>query len=713
MRARDIKVYMSGLRPNTEHYFFFDKQDVTSNVCPGSVSDTVNGVQRNGTFGAPVKSDDRGVLRAVFALPEATFFVGDRNLEIVDVDSYNTIESAATSYGLLTYRAYNFSVEKSRLTVSTRTAETSVRETSTLRTVTSRSVEREQIARGGGKDPIAQTFVIKQGMGQGSDTIFASKIDIYFKKKSTRNGVTVELREVENGYPSAHVIPFSKVHLTPAQVFATDDASAATTIIFKAPVRLDTEKEYAFVVMPDAANPDYLIFTSKVGNADLTPGITQGKAVVQDWGDGVLFTSTNNRAWKSYQDEDIKFNLYRHNFSASTGSVTLTNNDHEFLNMRNVQGRFKPGELVYGFSDISENTGDTVSTQMNSVEITGTNLSETYAAGDKVLLSSGGANKQIVEVVSANNTTIVADNTVSFTDTVFHFPATVGTISHYNIKYPDFIILEDSNATPLRKFKLDEEIVGFDSGARARVDQILNKEFSYIQPIIYRSNDSVTNTTLSGTFSSPLNSFTTVTKGMQFNDKTTFNKDGLVVYSKSNDPSRSKGLELTVNMSNGNNVTSSPLVDLETVEVLANEWKITNDPNTTSKYISQTVELVESLDAEDMEVFVTAYRPTGTRIKVYIKPQAANDPSSFESNDWVELELYSGLNTFSADNNTNDFREFAYRVAESDKSNDMLSYTNEKGLYEGYRRFAIKIELLSENIFKAPRLLDYRGIALT
>lgn len=715
MRGRDVKVYMAGLRPNTLHYFYFDREDVTDRVCNGgrNLPDTVNSIQRNGQLGGGVYTDSQGVLRAVFALPEATFYVGDRNLEIADVDTYNNIEDAATSYGMLTYRAYNFSVEKSRLTVSTRTAETSVRQTETLRTVTTRTLEREQIQRGGGKDPIAQTFVIKQGMGQGSDTVFASKIDLYFKKKSTRNGVTVELREVENGYPSYNVIPFSKVHLTPAQVSTSDDASVATTVIFKAPVRLDTEKEYAFVVIPDASDPDYLIFTSKVGNSDLTPGVTQGKAIVQDWGDGVLFTSTNGRAWQSYQDEDIKFNFYRHNFSASTGSVTVINDDHEFLKINNISGRFAMGELVYSPEAIDEETGSTVSTISNSNEITGQNLSTTYNAGDKILVTNAQENKQIVTVVSANTTAIIADTTISFTDTVLHFPVTTGIVSHYDTKYPGFIILQESNASAVRKWEAGDDIIAFDSSANARVDTVENKQFSYIQPMIYRTNDSVTTTTLSGTYSSPLNSFALVTKGMQFNDKTTFNKDGLVIYSKSNDPSRSRGFNLTVNMTNGNNVTSSPIVDLETVEILAYEWKITNDSATTSKYISQTVELAESLDAEDMEVFVTAYRPTGTRVKVYIKPQAANDPTAFDTNEWIELELYSGLNTYSADNNINDFREFAYRVSESEKSNEMLSYSNSKGLFEGYRRFAIKIELLSENIFKAPRLLDYRGIALT
>jgi uncharacterized alkaline shock family protein YloU len=223
----------------------------------------------------------------------------------------------------------------------------------------------------------------------------------------------------------------------------------------------------------------------------------------------------------------------------------------------------------------------------------------------------------------------------------------------------------------------------------------------------------LTRSTLTGTFVDPAVTTNTYTKDTPFNDKTVFTEKGMVVFSKSNDIARAKGLNFTVNMSNGSNVTSTPFIDVEMACVFAYQYKITNDPATTSKYISKTVELVESLDAEDMQIYITAYRPNGTDIRVYIKPQAAEDPSVFETNDWIELELSQGINQFSSVSNMRDFREFVYRVPDSAKTGGVLTYTNSISTFDGYRRFAIKIELLSEDIFKAPRLLDYRGIALT
>lgn len=721
MSATEIKVYMSGLRPNTQHYFFFDEVDVNEFVAPGNNADTPSEVFRNGNFNAAVTTDNNGVIRAIFALPAETFFIGDRKLEIVDVDTYDTIESGSTSYGSVIYRAYNFSIEKSAFTASTRAPSQFITETVSERNVSRRLIDSVQnifllqparIAEGR-QDPIAQTFFIKSGMGQNSNSVFISKLDVYFKRKSATNGVVVEIREVINGYPSYQNVPFSNVHLTPAEVSVSDDASLATTIIFPAPVRLDTEKEYAFVIIPDAGDPNYLIFTSKVGGTNLTPGANQGLAVVQDWGDGVLFTSTNNRTWKSYQDEDVKFNLYRHNFNSSTGSVTLTNNDQEFLSTENNIGRFKTGELVYTIHATHSLTSNTVSVTTGSNEIGGTDLSTTYAADDYIVVDDGFTNKQIFQVVSANSTIIVADRPAFFTATLPGNPVTVGTLRHYDFRYPNFIVLEGSNATFSRKFEAADTIYGFDSGTQATINTVDNMSFSYIQPMIMRTNDSVTSTTLSGTFVDPNNTTVTYAQDMQFNDNTYFGRMGMIVFSKSNDINREKSIDLTVGMTNASNVTSTPFIDIETASVLAYQWKITNTPATTSKYISKTVELVENLDAEDFKIYITGYRPNGTDIKVYIRPQAAHDPASFEDNAWIELELTEGINKYSANSNRFDFREFAYELPDAAKTDEVLTYTNSIGTFTGYRRFAVKIELLSENIFKAPRLLDYRGISLT
>ena len=722
MASRDIKVYMSGLRPNQRHYFFFDGVDVNAHVMPGSITaDSVGEVGRYGDKGAAVTTDANGVIRAVFHLPAETFYVGDRVLEIADVSAYNSIDSASTSKGFVTYRAYNFSVEKTSLTTSTRSPNFDVNTT-----VTTRNVAR----RIRGRDPLAQTFFVKKGMGAGSNSVYLSNIDVYFRRKPTQtgsgsddssplNGVSLQIREVVNGYPTNRILPFANVHKLPADVNTSEDASAATTFTFEAPVRLDVEKEYSIVVQPDASDPNYLIYTSKVGGIDLTPGATKGSAITQDWGDGVLFTSTNNSAWKSYQDEDIKFTIRRHNFNSSSGTVKLTNANHEFLTLSNVTGRFTPGELVYQLLSAPADTG--ITTVAGSKTITGgQSLDTVYAAGDYIRIVNTSTTKiQIHKIASITNaTTAILETPPSFSGTGTHMPVVAGELDLYDVqRNPYECHIAHSSATTSKQFSVSANLVGLDSASTANVSAINDINLSYIQPMIMKANDSTSRTTLSGTFVPPSDTSTTYLKPMQFNDNNHFSEKGVVLYSKSNDPAGVKAFSIDVAMSNGSNVTSTPFIDIEASKLIAYQYKITNDSDTTAKYISKKIELAEDLDAEDFNLILSAYRPAGTDIKVYIKAQNQYDFDDFDRLSWTELEKFEGVGSYSTISNLRDYREFKYRIKDVNKTGGVVSgpltYTSQSGVFEGFKRFQIRIDLLSPNIHNAPTLKDYRGLALT
>jgi len=713
MASRDIKIYMSGLRPNTPHYFYFDGQDVNAHIIPGSTASSVDGIERLGDKGVTsVSTDANGNIYAVFNLPAETFYVGDRVLEIADVNQYSSIDSASTSKGFITYRAYNFSVEKSALTTSTRAPDFDVNTTTTTRNV---------IRRIRGRDPIAQTFFIKKGMGRGSNSVYLSEVDVFFKRVATeKNGITLQVREVINGYPTNQIVPFSKVHKLHTELTSatSDDASVATTFAFDAPIRLDVEKEYAIVLQPDASDPNYLVFTSKVGGIDLTPGTTQGTAIVQDWGDGVLFTSTNNSAWSSYQDEDMKFTLRRANFSASTGSVTLTNNDDEFLTVNNITGAFNVGEKIYQEDPVYVATppsnGVNV-TQNSNVVTSGGDLNTIYSDGDFIKISNGSdiGIYKIASVDSAVQLTLTSPWGFASVNGTDHLPVTVGVLSYLDKRNAATMHLTESSATSTRPFQVGQTIKGLDSTKTADITSIDNINISYFQPFISQINDSVSSTTFEGTFVSPDNVNITYDLPLQFNDNNHYNQKGVILYSKSNDPSRTKSFDLIVNMENNSNVTSSPFVDIEVSKLLAYQYTLSNTAADSSAFVSKTVELASDLDAEDINVIVTGYRPTGTDIKVYIRAQSPFDSAGFETVPWTELELFEGVGTFCSKTNIRDYKEFRYRIADANKNAGVYEYTSSNGTFQEFRRFAIKIELLSSNIHNAPTLMDYRAIALT
>ncbi len=712
MASRDIKLFMSGLRPNTAHYFYFDGVDVNAHIIEGSPADSVDGIERLGAKGiTSVSTDASGNLYAIFNLPAETFYVGDRVLEVADVDTYSSIDSASTSKGFITYRAYNFSVEKTALTTSTRQPDFDVNTRTTTRNVTRRVR---------GRDPIAQTFFIKKGMGQGSNSVFLSEVDVFFKRVSNVNGITLQVREVINGYPTNQIVPFSKVHKTfDGTTQESDDASVATTFTFHAPVKLDVEKEYAIVLQPDASDPNYLVFISRVGGTDLTPGVSQGSAIVQDWGDGVLFTSTNNQAWSSYQDEDMKFTLRRANFSATTGTMTLTPNNPEFLTVNNITGQFNVGEKIYQDDPNVNITANTVSVETGNTTITaGSNLDSFYSAGDFIrLFSSGDATNGLYKIKSVDSgTQITLESAYGFatTNSIFHHPVTVGELSYLDKRDASTMYLENSSATATRKFGPSAKpIRGLDSDVSADAVTVDNINISYVQPFIAKVNDSVSTTTVDGTFVPLDNVNITYDMPLQFNGNNHFNEKGVVLYSTSNDPSGAKTFDVTVNMSNNGNSTSSPFIDMEISKLLAYQYTLSNTETDTSKYISKTIELSSDLDAEDLELILTGYRPLGSDIKVYIKAQSPFDGASFDTLDWTELELFEGIGVFSNKSNIKDYKEYKYKVPATAKNGGVWEYTSDNGTFTEYRRFAIRIDLLSSEISNAPTVKDYRAIALT
>jgi len=128
-----------------------------------------------------------------------------------------------------------------------------------------------------------------------------------------------------------------------------------------------------------------------------------------------------------------------------------------------------------------------------------------------------------------------------------------------------------------------------------------------------------------------------------------------------------------------------------------------------AKYISRPVTLAEGFDAGDIRVFLTAYKPSGTDIKVYYKVKSADDPDPFNSKDYTLMNqktkstIYSGLNSF------NNKIEYEYEPFDTLNS---ISYSTSTTTFTSFNQYSIKIVLLSESTTKYPIVYDMRAIAL-
>lgn len=750
MREKLVQVSVFGLMPNTRFYFFFDGKDVNANVSKALVRS--NAIVSSSAFGGQViTSDSDGVLYAVFRIPAETFLVGDRTLEVMDVSLYEN-KNVAISYASARYSGFNFSSSEAALTSSTRPASITVSSASVTNTNTIVITQPPPVVnnitnvtndRSGrwrdGPDPIAQTFIIDTDLSSDTD-IFVSKVDLFFARKSrVGKGITVQIREVQNGYPAGQAVPFSTIHLTAAQVNAptTDvatNALTATTVTFEAPIALKTNTEYAIAIIPDGNDPLYLVWTSKTGEKDKDTGI----AIQQDTNAGVLFTSTNNKAWTPYQNENLKFKLYGSRFTSSSGSVTLTNKDHEFLTLSSVSGSFLGQEYVF-IDKTVYNTG-TVSITDGNTTVTGVGTSFTtqYSQGEHIVVKVGATNFEVLEILSiVNNTSMTVKDVPKQTASGIaqHYSSVVGKLAYINVtEDPILMILEDSTAkSSTFKFAAANNIVGRDSGATAAIATVRDLPVSYVQPQIYRSDFTKTRTALRAS-----KLYNGVSEGIQkniaFNDTNYLTDGAYFIKSKSTDFT-SSGFELTVDMSNTSSTTkdTSPVIDYDISGVMLAEYLVNTLPTSditengrlgsaTSKYVSRRVELADGLDAEDIRLLIGAYKPSSTDVRVYVKFQASTDIRSWAEVEWTQLNLKPETNAVSSLANRYDYREYEYSLGTVAKTagngawsdNGVIKYIDPTGaVYTSYKYFAIKIVMLSNGHNVVPRIKDLRAIALT
>lgn len=763
IRAQQVKVFVNGLRPGAQHYVFFDKQHVSSACAPATVPGSVSEVTEShftitGARGTALVANSRGELAFVFDLPANTFFVGEREILVMDFNDLSSVESA-TSTATTRFVAYNFGAEASSVSLSTKSVTPYVQSTLTTSATTTTRVSFERESRewvwsgwgdtggggNGGGDPLSQTFTLKTG--KGNDGYYVTSIDVYFAQKDTSLGVTLELREVNAGVPTARPLPETRVWMPSALVNTSSTAATATRFTFKTPVYVKADTEYAIVIYPDGLSPNYRVWTSRVGEPDvLNSAISNNK----NWGNGTLFYSTSGTSWTPVQDEDLKFKLQVASFTASSGTVGFVNDDYEFLNVTIRSGAFKGGESIAQIGNTYSNGTITTVTTNNIVTGTGTNFSSLtvgdsvallygsspvqsngfvtvtgtsvansfgttsfsaeYAAGDFIRFTDGanGEIRQVVTVTSNTAMTIDAPLTVAASNVrtyrisasydvakitaitnatsmaldrygmangIASYAKVVSGVVEMYDSLNDLLIVNKSNAanSTFRVNAANSTYLGTlvcdVSQARAVVTAVSNVSINYFSPLISRLEVPGTTTSLSVGVTN-LSTNTIVTDTYKFGEKSRVPFEG-VIKSKSNEIN---GISLTKSLVVTVPVTStytqiSPAVDVNPVSMLFAENLINDAPvgetgvygNAEAKYVSKRIVLADSLDAEDAIVYLTAYKPVGTEIDVYVKALNPADDESFLSKDWTLLEQETAP-VFSTSLNETDRREYKYVV---------------------------------------------------
>jgi len=213
-------------------------------------------------------------------------------------------------------------------------------------------------------------------------------------------------------------------------------------------------------------------------------------------------------------------------------------------------------------------------------------------------------------------------------------------------------------------------MVGDRSDARASVSSIGSIEVLSFTPFINVINPTGTSVTqtLNLTKSS---SGTTTSVSFPLAGKTDLDiNDTAIVKSKSNEISGTtltKSLTCTFTLGAAAYATS-PILDDSPASLVSSRYLINNSyanentryGNAMCKYISKRIVLADGMDAEDIKVYISAYKPVGSEVIVYAKILNTSDTEDFVNKDWTILSQVTESSLFSSTSDESDVKEYEY-----------------------------------------------------
>lgn len=747
MRSRRVTFTATGLKPSTVVYPFFDDVPVSS-YCKASNSSLVD----IGNFGETLTTSATGTLYGVFYIPENVFKTGERSFKLVDVQNLTIESETITTIGVGTYTGSNILITKANASVNVNQAQiTQTISQETQSVITSQTTSVDMFVPS--VDPIAQSFLVDDS-ASGTPGIFITKIDLFFQAKHPTLGIEVQIREVDEntGYPTPRIVPNGKKIITSDNVNISSDASLATSIIFDSPVYLENQKQYCFVVIPQGNNTDAKIWVAQIGGTD----ITTNAPIYTNNPMGDLFTSSTNRVWTPYLKEDIKCVIYRADFSTTAGSVTYKN-DIEFLSVNDIRNTFITGEKVFvSNGTLTVASGATVNNSLsNSIIIGSTTAQSAFTIGENIFITSNSGTITDIKRITAlpNTTNIRIDSNTTFTDNnasigkLYSNGSITGIVEFINPVDRDlYLTSSTANATVNFTFcNTQTLIIGETSKARANLVSVDNVTYSVAVPqlAIARPPGTAATLLLNGT---SIASTTRENTNLQLQNDVEIELVDFErrVLSRSNEYALMSGnnsLEFTVNMTTNNSKVSPIINDVKkNILVIKNEISTGNtliansetfpggNTTITSKYVSKRVTLAEGQDAEDIEVYLTANKPSGTEIYVYVKVQGAEDSELFDDKYWSLMEQITPTSVIGSKVNIRNYNEYRYRLPSlpaatiatgkvaarnANNSNTIRYHTLNGSAVDDFKTFAIKIVMTSTaGTHLIPRIADMRAIAL-
>ena len=692
IRVMAIGFKVFGLRPNTIHSFFFNGENVDDNIinavparvrplsevmrAPAGTVVNLDDFDTSrpaldvltpiGRRGDPIVTDDLGTASGIFVVPANRFLQGEREVRIVDVDDLDTEGDAIFSEASANFYS-------NRLEAQFTTLPPPPRPPAPPRP------PRRNFRRGGGggkrrRDPIAQTFTVPNDFN--TPAVFVSSLDIFFRTRGN-NPIRVFLCEVENGYPNTqNILQGSVKRLKTDDVNVSQDGSVATTFTFRHPIKLLTDRQYAFVVKPDLDDPDYDVYFSEIGGTDLITG----SAVNFQPFTGIAFLGANESTWSPLQSEDIKFTLKRANFSTGTGRTRFIPEgrdfiaDYEDISYLNNHTSILEGDFVYGTTNAESDPTVTVSnvntsivgvvSEIDDIDNTLTIIpsSGNWATSSAKVFSTtlrNGTTRNTTKYKLAFYRPVDGRTEVDSLDQNRFVGSTFGTVEdhEFSVIVPQFTTEVFNTSTIDFNFRYNVSNTEFKSFGVPS-----DGEYEYtIKPLIYRSKSNEINTVASAQGNT----------SFVYNVKMTNTSE---ITSPIIDLRRATtdlvgNLTTTPDTSNSNFIDGTSVDNELNSNIYSELFQGAGESNI--RYISRVVELAEGQDAEDLKVFVTAYKPARGRIDIFVR--ACHRFENIEDQLYTPMRVVNG-EEFSARDNILDTVEYEYRLmTTTERSSDEYS----------------------------------------
>jgi hypothetical protein len=692
VRPQIVKLRVRGLKPNTRIYTFFDGEDMSEYITPITVP--LNGVPSwflqdtnsnykagvtpgslvTGIEGTAWRVNENGDGMAYLRIPAVgkRFRTGTKEIIVTDSPT-NAID--ATTYAKVFFVANGLAVTKQNTIISTRTAVV------TKENIVETSPGKTKVEIMG---PSCMAYSFKVDVPTGEDGVFLTSADVWVDQKHPTLGVWFEIREMDSaGGITRNQVPFSEVWLTNSQVNLWDgsvgtEESSKTKITFPSPVFLQNDTQYAFVIHTEGLNPDYYFWVSRLGEKD----ILTGNQVTARQLTGTLFTTNNNLNYDMVPDVDMKVRFNRAQFSPGTATVVVGNKPNEFINLKEGASGFrKQGETI--------TTSEILSL---SATIAGANA---VIVTDKITGSTSGVTGNVISIngskyytdafgFTANESYTVANSSggskgITGSLTLLEFG--LGKLKYYNVSN-NVMVIEDSNGL----FYPNASIKGLLTSNTGVIEDFESFKYSTstLKPYFIKFNNTDVTFEKRG-WNAQAVAYTDYIPGSP--DSHSDFPVECSILSRSNELSvfgtegNSSTSQVKVNMSTISQYVS-PVFDISRMQSILVYNRLNNDSTgedqptgggLINKYISKVVTLADGQDAEDLLVKLTAYKPVGSDVKVWMKVRNDEDGEAFIRNPWIEMQTNRRL--FSSSANKQDFVELEYNVPSAYKNgNGVLQY---------------------------------------